>query len=136
MHLPHVAGQRIWAGPLKLTKLRALTAAIAIAIGITAGTTVAVPALASSSGTVTVTYGSWDCSQGGSPVIAFMSIDQGGQVSWQTGDSATTWSILNTRVQINATLYCKRPWYQGGSYYEYNFYAYRWFSFSGQHTYV
>jgi hypothetical protein len=96
----------------------------------------AAPAFAAGSGTVTVTYGNWDCSKGGSPVIALMSIDQGGQVSWQTGASATTWSALNTRVEINATLYCKRPWYQGGSYYEYNFYAFRWVSFSGEHIYI
>jgi hypothetical protein len=121
---------------MKSGRLRILVICL-ISLGVLGGSAArAVPALAAGSGTVTVTYGNWDCSQGGSPVIALMSINQGGQVSWQTGASATTWSILNTQVQINATLYCKRPWYQGSNYYEYNFYAYRWFSFSGQHTYI
>jgi hypothetical protein len=117
----------------KRTKLSALFIAAAAAIGI--AIIPASPAFAAA-GTVTVTYGSWDCTAGGTPQIALMSIDQGGQVSWQSGATATTWSTLNTRVQINATLYCHRPWYQGGNYYEYNFLAYRWFSFNGQHTYV
>jgi uncharacterized protein (DUF2141 family) len=118
---------------MRFKKARVLALAGAAAAGSLVAT--AVPA-AAATGNVTVTYGSWDCRYGGSPQIALMSIDQGGQVSWQSGDTASTWSVLGRTVQINATLLCHRPWYQGGNYYEYNFLAYRWFNFSGQHTYI
>jgi hypothetical protein len=119
-----------------LVGFKMLIIGLVVASATVASLAIPTPASASSTGNVTVTYGSWDCARGGSPVIALMSIDRGGQVSWQSGSSATTWAPLNTSVQINATLYCQRPWWQGGSYYEYNFLAYRWFSFNGQHTYI
>jgi hypothetical protein len=118
---------------MRFARVRALAVAGAI---VAALVTAASPASAAGAGTVKVTYGSWDCTAGGTPQIALMSIDNGGQVSWQSGDTATTWSLLGQQVQINATLFCHRPWYRGGNYYEYNFLAIRWFSFNGQHTYI
>ena len=73
--------------------------------------------------TVTLKFGNWNCTKGGTIAALQVSIDQGGETNWTTGTAWTSgryvklWSVLNTRVWVNANLLCNRPWYKGGSYY-------------------
>ena len=113
------------------TTMRRATATTAAAAAVVLG--LAAPA-AAATGNVTLSYGNYNCAKGGSVTGVLASIDRGGQnTAWDWGDGRTTlWSQLNVRVQINATLYCQRPWHQGGGYYVYSVYRTAWPSFSGQ----
>jgi len=85
---------------------------------------------------VTVRYGDWQCTGGGSVGGVQVSIDRGGQTNgWVAGRAATLWSNTG-QIQINGSIFCNRPWYQGGSYYRYSLYFITWVNSNGQGIWI
>lgn len=87
-------------------------------------------------GNVTLNYGNWNCFKGGSVrALELVSIDRGGE-GRTAGNRITLRSPLHQRVQITASLYCQDSWRWWTGYRVYNLYAWRWFSFNGQTTWI
>lgn len=131
--------ERLSSGRRCRNRVRAVAAGMLAALVMTvAGVVTSHPlrALAwSGSGTVNIQMGDWDCHNGGHLTFFHgLSIDNGGTVGPTGGSRVTTWSALGGQVHITASYFCKTGWF--GGYDDAVYYVPRWFSFSGQTTYI
>jgi hypothetical protein len=88
-------------------------------------------------GNVTVIYGDWNCTAGGSvkAVIGHITIPGYSTNGWLSGRQFTLPATLGVQNQIVSTLKCQRSWLPWDYYYQYSS-QYRYFWYSGSTMWI
>jgi hypothetical protein len=118
------------AWPKKVLTITAMAAGI-----ITAASTLNPPARASGAlNNISVTVTTGMCPKGGSVHKVNVTITTPGTAGSNSGDTVGGLLAFYGSDQVQGSNFCQTTWWGAGYYWYWS--VYRWFSFSGQHTYV